>query len=1366
MEAILLILGLVLLATPIMAISSLVKISNLRFRVDELEEKLKKLESTSIDAKQVQPKEQHVFQQAQQELTDAQSTPVESANIGDELEVPIAVGENQLATPHMLIESLMSRQFIEGEDQAQPEIGSEVPLDAESLVVFSEQEEPISIVVEESVEAPVEVPDVQPLQLHQTDGRSVVPKSPALISKQSAKPTWVDFAVNAVKRWFTTGNVPVKVGILVLFAGVAALLKYVTDQGWVIMPMEVRLSGIAALALGALLFAWRKREEQRIFSLSVQGGAMGILLLTVFAAFKLYPMLTSPVAFGLTVALVGCTGLLAVTQNARILAVFAIFAGFLAPVWLSTDRGSHVALFSYYAILNAAILGMAWWRSWRMLNLLGFAFTFGIGTLWGVLKYVPAQFASTEPFLLLFFAFYLVIPILYARNFAGRKRDMVDAALVFGTPLVAFSLQAALIESSSVLAANALGLGILYGVLAKMFYLKDRYKELVPAYIALAAGFVTLAVPLAFSAQQTSCIYALEGAALIWWGLRQSRLISQWSGLGLQALGVGAFFYSISRGSYWSVNAGVVNPIFISMLMFAGVGLFCAWCYRSNEQGRLGEVQEDSLSKATAFYGWGLAWWVAAGCREISLFVPWEVQADAGIMLAVFTGWVAAEIYRRRNALLLAATTAGAMVWAVCLCGMQGAQHGYPLQEWGWLAWGVYAVLGARSIVCLRQGSLAEVLIAKGAQFFWWPSWALILSLSMTGWLDRSVLDPAWYYAAVALPWLVLVAGSLWYWRGVRLPLGGLFDVWRDYWQAFLLGVCGVWWMFALILPAGSAPWPWLPVFNPVEFLQLGFVGMAWYWLRKQGTQKFFAPAQQMDLFALAGFALISVMTLRMVHHWGDVPWQSILLSRLGQTWLSMVWSVLGSVLVWRGVRGNDRLVQAGGVVVQLLAGGAFGLSMLHVTGGATRAMMNFTFINMLLLALTGLWSAWCYFKTTHDTSESGYTLRNASAFYVWGLSWWCTMGLHEVYAFVPYLYQASVVLVFVMFTGWLAAEVYRKNSCFHKETPALLLGATTAIAIGLGVVLALVQTSEHGSPFTDYGWLAWICYAVLGWRSIVCLRSDVVQVADVAQFIWWPTWAVTLGLALSAWCTQTLNLGAGWYSAALALPWMGLVVASVWRQDWVRMPLGARLGARLERWHDVLQYLLFAVGAVWWVYALTLPSASAPLPWLPVLNPIDALQLVFLGTALYVLCQNKARITLPMAIQVVILSLVVFVLSSVMTLRGVHHWGGIAWDASLITSKLAQTCLSVVWSVLGVVAWIRGSRRGWRELWWAGAALMVVVLIKLLVVDRENLGNELGIISFIAYGVLCVVVGYFAPAPPRGVMQVDDKEQEDVPNN
>jgi uncharacterized membrane protein len=108
------------------------------------------------------------------------------------------------------------------------------------------------------------------------------------------------------------------------------------------------------------------------------------------------------------------------------------------------------------------------------------------------------------------------------------------------------------------------------------------------------------------------------------------------------------------------------------------------------------------------------------------------------------------------------------------------------------------------------------------------------------------------------------------------------------------------------------------------------------------------------------------------------------------------------------------------------------------------------------------------------------------------------------------------------------------------------------------------------------------------------------------------------------------------------------------------------------------------------------------------------------------------------------------FVWISFATLRAAHHWAYTSWSLSMLGETEVQTALTVVWSVLGVLGWIFGSRRGDRVLWGAGAALMAVVLLKLLLIDRGHLGNIFGIISFIAYGLLCTAVGYFAPAPPK----------------
>ena len=127
---------------------------------------------------------------------------------------------------------------------------------------------------------------------------------------------------------------------------------------------------------------------------------------------------------------------------------------------LSQDlRFSLRTLFKHRAV---AIFAIAWFKAWRALNVLGFAFTFGIGTLWGIDAYEPELFATTEPFLVLFTLLYLAIPVLFAMRVEPPKlRGFVDGTLVFGTPLVAFALQAELVADTEYgLAISAVALAL------------------------------------------------------------------------------------------------------------------------------------------------------------------------------------------------------------------------------------------------------------------------------------------------------------------------------------------------------------------------------------------------------------------------------------------------------------------------------------------------------------------------------------------------------------------------------------------------------------------------------------------------------------------------------------------------------------------------------------------------------------------------------------------------------------------------------------------------------------------------------------------------------------------------------------------
>ena len=59
---------------------------------------------------------------------------------------------------------------------------------------------------------------------------------------------------------------------------------------------------------------------------------------------------------------------------------------------------------------------------------MSFAFTFGVGTMWGVEYYQPEHFATVEPFLIAFFLFYHAIAILFATRQAPKLRSLALVA--------------------------------------------------------------------------------------------------------------------------------------------------------------------------------------------------------------------------------------------------------------------------------------------------------------------------------------------------------------------------------------------------------------------------------------------------------------------------------------------------------------------------------------------------------------------------------------------------------------------------------------------------------------------------------------------------------------------------------------------------------------------------------------------------------------------------------------------------------------------------------------------------------------------------------------------------------------------------
>ena len=474
-----------------------------------------------------------------------------------------------------------------------------------------------------------------------------------------------------------SGNIVAKVGVIILFFGVGFLLKYAYDHD--MLPVPLRLGAVAAAGFGMLYGGWSLRDTRRLYGLILQGAGIGLLYLDVFFALRVFALVEPTAGFALFMLLGVAATLLAVKQDAKVLAVLGLTGAFLAPVLAGSREGNHVALFSYYTLLNTFILAISWFKSWRDLNLTGFIFTFIVGVFWGAHNYRPEFFATVEPFVLIFFAMYLVIPILFATRQPPDLKGLVDGTLVFGTPLSAAFMQAALVRGMPYGLAWSAGCAAgLYAVLALMVMRREGMRLLGETYIALAVIFATMTIFFALDAYPTFALWTLEGAAIVWVGLRQRRLLARFFGIALQF--AGAFLFITHYAEYGQANPWF-NDYVLGCMLIAAAGMLTSWLMHKHREVLI----EGGESAAAVLLVWGFCWWFISGLHALHDGVSANDFHAVALIFAAATfavaetigGWLAWPTLR----LITHAHLLALVVGMVTI----GSRH--PLAQLGAVAW-------------------------------------------------------------------------------------------------------------------------------------------------------------------------------------------------------------------------------------------------------------------------------------------------------------------------------------------------------------------------------------------------------------------------------------------------------------------------------------------------------------------------------------------------------------------------------------------------------------------------------------------------------------------------------------------------------
>ena len=301
-------------------------------------------------------------------------------------------------------------------------------------------------------------------------------------------------------------------------------------------------------------------------------------------------------------------------------------------------------------------------------------------------------------------------------------------------------------------------------------------------------------------------------------------------------------------------------------------------------------------------------------------------------------------------------------------------------------------------------------------------------------------------------------------------------------------------------------------------------------------------------------------------------------------------------------------------------------------------------------------------------------------------------------------------------------------------------LESVTAVVAVLGLGLAPLAHDRYGAALATPTLGAWAAYAAGLLFALHAARQRRDAPQAVAHVAWLWTLACALLLQVHA-VARTQELAQGWRFMALLAP-LALMTLGLWRRPrWLAWPRAPAFDAYAAAWFGPAIVLL----ACAFIAGLFMSGRADPLAYLPLLNPLE-LSLLAIGALLYALAGRGSQLAplrpaWPVA---------AFALLTMATLRAVHHLHGEPWSAGILDSGFSQASLTVVWSLVGVSAWILGSRRGDRAVWMGGAVLMAIVLLKLLAVDRNYMGNLPGIVSFMAVGLLLVGVGWMAPSPPR----------------
>ena len=311
--------------------------------------------------------------------------------------------------------------------------------------------------------------------------------------------------------------------------------------------------------------------------------------------------------------------------------------------------------------------------------------------------------------------------------------------------------------------------------------------------------------------------------------------------------------------------------------------------------------------------------------------------------------------------------------------------------------------------------------------------------------------------------------------------------------------------------------------------------------------------------------------------------------------------------------------------------------------------------------------------------------------------------------------------------------------------------------AMGLLPVMVLACAALFDQYYFQHPFQGWW---IVVWPSTFAVHFYLLRCMET---VWNEKISVGWHVAGALLATLLLGWEAGWLLDRLAgggrvwafIAWGGVPAAVVA----VLIRLRRRLGWPFDPWEKAyrgwLPSLLVLCLMAWTIVGLAMNGDPRPLPYLPLLNPLDLVQVfVFLVIISWVLWMRSESVAPAADLSPAILwgtpAAGAFLWLTAVVARTVHHLANVRYDVdAMFRSDLFHASVAVLWGFLALGCMVASNRLKQRIVWFIGAGLLAVVVVKLFVVDLSGSGTVYRIVSFLAVGALMLVIGFFTPLPP-----------------